>query len=110
MSATTTRLLDHDPDSGITEYYHFDPHTHGFTIETVQDVTGILETNQRLWNDAPLRFGEWSHCARVPMVMFQELAKQGITTAAGAILDEDRFRRWLNDRDNRAFRTRPGVL
>lgn len=105
-----TRLFDTDPLTGVVEYFHFDPDTEAFTIEARQDVSGILELNKALWNDAPLRFGEFSHVASIPAVIMQQLAKDGIMSAGGQILDPDRFRRWLNDRDNLMFRTRPGKV
>lgn len=105
---TDARLLDVDPLTGIVEHFYYDPDTDGFTIERTQDVSGLLDVNKALWNDAPLRFGEFSHVASIPAVIMEQLAKDGIVTAGGRILDEPRFRKWLNDRDNRLFRTRPG--
>jgi hypothetical protein len=104
------RLFDHDPFSGHTEYFHYDPETDGFSIETQQDVEYIIETNKALSNDAPTRFGELTRVASIPSVVVMQLAAQGILSSAGAILDADRFRLWLNDRDNRAFRTRTGKV
>lgn len=102
------RLFDVNPHLGTTEWFHYDPDTDGFVLETVQDVEPLIEQNKDLFNNAPLRYGEWSHVAALPTVIVMLLAKQGILSASGAILDDQRFRAWLNDRDNRAFRTRPG--
>lgn len=102
------RLFDHDPLFGHTEYFHFDPDTGGFTIETVQDVEPLLEVNKALANDAPLRWGEWTHVASLPSVIVIELTKQGIMAGPGHIADPPRFKKWLNDRNNRLFRTRHG--
>jgi hypothetical protein len=38
----------------------------------------------------------------IPMSIYHELQKQGI------LQDEKRLKKWLNDPDNRVFRTRPG--
>ena len=112
MSLTTPRLLDHDPESGITEYYHFDPHTHGFTIEARQNVSPVIEVNKAAWNDTEVhtRYGDGigARVASVPNVVMMELAKKGIVTPTGTILDDKAYRRWLNDPENRHFRTRAG--
>ena len=50
MSLLDRRLLDRDDASGMTEWYHYDPHTGGFAIETVQDVAPLLAHNTRQWN------------------------------------------------------------
>lgn len=106
------RLFDVDPLAGTAEFFHYDPDTGRFSIETVQDVEGIIETNKALWNgtEKHTRYGEWCRVASLPNVIIMELAKQGILTAGGAILDQERFRRWLNDSDNLLFRTRAGKV
>lgn len=109
-SVADPRLFDADPLTGLVQYFHFNPDDDSFAIETVQDVEGIIEVNKAVANDAPLRWGEFSHVASIPQVIMMRLAKDGIVSPGGAILDESRFRAWLNDRDNRAFRTRPGVV
>jgi hypothetical protein len=43
------------------------------------------------------------------MTVIDELNKQGIMRGF-AVLDEKRFKAWLNERDNRVFRTRTGVV
>jgi hypothetical protein len=112
MSSTDPRLLDHDPDSGITEYYHFDAETGGFGIEARQNVSSIIEVNKAAWNDTethtPYREGLGARVASVPLVVMMQLAKSGIITAAGRVLDDKKYRAWLNDPENRFFRTRAG--
>ena len=108
------RLFDHDAQSGITEYFHYDPDTDGFAIESRQDVTALVETNKALWNDTEksTRYGDGigGRVASIPNVVLMELSKQGIVSASGVILDEKRMKRWLNDSSNRCFRTRPGTV
>jgi len=107
---TDGRILDDGKDSGMVETFYYDQHTGGFTIETTQEVSGLLEVNTALANDAPSRWREWTHVANIPNVILMQLAQQGILAPGGAIVDEPRFRAWLNDRDNRAFRTRMGKV
>lgn len=106
------RLLDHDEYLGLTEWFTYNDETDGFTIETVQDVEPLLERNKALWNDTEkhTRYGELTRIASVPPVIVMELAKQGILRMDGSILDEPRYRAWLNDRDNLCFRTRAGKV
>lgn len=112
MSLSDRRLLGHDETTGLTEWYHFDEHTGGFAIETTQDFSSLLEVNKAAWNDteSSTRYGELDRVASVPTVVMIDLAKQGIVTAAGRILDDKKYRAWLNDPDNRFFRTRAGKL
>ena len=83
----------------------------GYVIETKQDITGILESNKAQFNaiDEKAKWGEWTKVASLPNVVVDELNKQGIMRGF-AVLDEKRFRIFLNDPDNRFFRTRPGQV
>lgn len=98
-------LFDRDPLSGVTEYFHEEPDG-GFTIESQQDLTGLLEQTKYLRNENTGRMGDLVHVASIPNVILMGLVKQGILTYAGRILDDKRYRAWLNDADNQAFRTR----
>lgn len=85
------RLFDHDPDTGITEYFHYDPLTDTTRIETVQDVEPFLDGNKARQNDEQYtRDGiknEMWHYARVPLVI--QL-------------------RWLNEYGSKDWPMRPG--
>lgn len=86
----------------------------GIIIETRQDISDILEQNKKEYNSFDER-AKWSDelfgnkVASIPMTVIDELNKQGIMRGF-AVLDEKRFRAWLNERDNRVFRTRTGVV
>jgi hypothetical protein len=47
--------------------------------------------------------------ASIPLVVFAELEKQGITRGF-QVLDMDRFKAFLNNPDNQVFRTRMGKV
>lgn len=105
QSLSDPRLLAHKPGSGVTTWFHYDDADQKFTLETVQDIKPILEDNQyenlnvtRGWK------GEFHHVARVPNVVIEQLRKDGI------LQDRDRLKAWLNDPDNKCFRTKPGHL
>jgi hypothetical protein len=86
----------------------------GIIIETKQDISDILEQNKKEYNSYDER-AKWSDhlfgnkVASIPLTVIDELNKQGIMRGF-AVLDEKRFRAWLNERDNRVFRTRTGVV
>lgn len=86
----------------------------GIVIETKQDITGIIEQNKKEYNSFDER-SRWSDnlfgnkIASIPFTVIDELNKQGVMHGF-AVLDEKRFKAWLNERDNRVFRTRTGVV
>ena len=101
-----THVIQDDPEAGKTELHHYDEATGLAYIEQVQDVTALVEENRALYNcaDGVPQFGDGKRIASIPMVIWNDLERQGITK------DKKAFRRWLNDPDNRAFRTLPGVV
>lgn len=80
-------------------------------IETRQDISGILESNKAQFNaiDERTKWGEFTKIASLPNVVIDDLNKKGIMRGF-AVIDEKRFRAFLNDPDNRFFRTRPGQI
>jgi len=86
----------------------------GIIIETRQDITDILEQNKKEYNSFDER-AKWSDellgnkIASIPMTVIDDLNKQGIMRGFH-IVDEKRMKAWLNERDNRVFRTRTGVV
>jgi hypothetical protein len=86
----------------------------GIIIETRQDITAILEQNKKEYNSFDER-AKWSDellgnkIASIPMTVIDDLNKQGIMRGFH-IVDEKRMKAWLNERDNRVFRTRTGVV
>jgi hypothetical protein len=67
------RLLGHDADTGVSEIFHYDALTGDVSIETVQDVSGILDdTSERRNDEQYTKDGiknEMWHYARVPIVV-----------------------------------------
>jgi hypothetical protein len=104
------RNLSFDPMSGISTDFSYeagetlaDDH---FVISSSQDVTKIIEANKRseVEVDSRHKWGEFSKVASIPLSIYYDLKKQGI------IDDKKRFKRWLNDSDNKFFRTRGGTI
>ena len=104
MNSSGKRLFDYDPETGTTKWWHYDADKDEATIETVFEVGDLIEQNKKLYADTDerTRYGEWSRVASIPMALFYRLKNQGI------IDDPAAMKRWLNDPDNKFFRTRPG--
>jgi metal-dependent HD superfamily phosphatase/phosphodiesterase len=98
------KTLDFDPNTGISHVFNYDEVTDEAMITAEQDVSAVIEANKQAYNDAPDRHGEWSRVAQIPMVVYMDLKKQGILD------DQAAMKKWLNDPDNRFFRTRPGTI
>ena len=73
-----------------------------------------MSKNQKEYNSFDER-AKWSDelfgnkIASIPFTVIDELNKQGIMRGF-AVQDAKRFKAWLNERDNRVFRTRTGVV
>jgi len=84
----------------------------GLVIETKQDVTDIVESNRKHYNAYDER-ARWSdelfgnRIASIPLTVIDDLNHKGIMRGF-AVVDQAKFKAWLNEPDNRAFRTRPG--
>ncbi len=103
------RLLNETPEQAIRRVYH--EHADEYAIETQQDVTEIVRENKENYN---LRGGErWkyfqNHVAQIPTSVYYDLVRKGIIDEKNDP-EMERFKRWLNDSDNRVFRTRPGRI
>lgn len=101
------RLFSADPFTGITKYFHWDDSNDTFLIETEMAqpaLEDLIEANKQDFNDAPKGWDDGKLVARIPLHIYWDLKKKGITE------DPMAMRRWLNDPDNRFFRTFPGTV
>jgi hypothetical protein len=91
---------------GIRRTFHEDPTTGLVTVETEQDVTAALEESKALYNrhDEHSPWGDVNLVAQIPLSVRFDPKLQHIFS------DPKKYRAWLNDPDQRAFRTRPGRL
>jgi hypothetical protein len=97
------------PETGLRMRTYYDDDVDGvFTVDT-QDAEGLLEvakasmaqTDERArWGDTPT--DPRNQIAFIPDVIWVDLYRRGI------VRDKKAFKRWLNDPENRAFKTRPG--
>lgn len=97
---------DYDPMTGITEQFYYDPETGDVGVEYVQNVEPILELNKAQLNqfDERTPYGPEAmhHVGRIPGIFLQ--------TNPELLKDEAAVKKWLNNPDHRAFRTRPGKI
>lgn len=97
--------LEYDPITKIKTVFHGDGDQ--YTIETLQDVTDIVEANKLLYNDVDqrARYGEhMQRVASIPVGVGMQMYLEG------KMSDTDYLLKWLDDNDQLAFRTRPGKL
>ncbi len=103
---TEKKLFDKDDALGITRIWHYDADKDEATIETRQDVSQIIEENKQEYAqiDERARWGEWTRVASIPLSIYYKLK------AEGKLEDEAYMKRWINDPENKYFRTRPGEV
>lgn len=102
----TKKLFDYDPITNTTKWWHYDASKDEAVIETVADITPVIEQNKAAYAkvDEKAKWGEWAHVAQIPMSVYWELKKKGIAE------DPVAMKKWLNDPENKYFRTRPGKV
>jgi hypothetical protein len=74
--------FDHDPITGVTQYYDYDALKDEHSITSVQDVSGFLDEMKRRRDDPEYwKNGvkeEFAHYATIPSIVEMELRKKGI--------------------------------
>lgn len=100
-----------DPLTGRHTVAHLDDEG-GLILETVQDVTSIVESNKAQYNQHT-SLDRWkdgmTKVASLPLTVIDDLNRKGIMQGF-AVRDEVAFKAFLNHPDNRFFRTRPGKI
>jgi hypothetical protein len=102
-----TKLFDINPVTGTRKMWHYDAEKDEATIETIIDATQIVSDNKERFNSFDEKAnwkGDMHHVASIPMALFYQMK------AEGKLEDQAYMKRWLNNPDNRAFRTRPGEV
>ncbi len=102
-------VFSQDADARTVDYFH-DLGDGQYAIETRQDVTGLVEFNKVLQNENTGRWGELEMVAQIPLTVLEDLQRKGVIDSMWNLKDEPGFRRWLNDRDNLAFRCKLGKV
>jgi hypothetical protein len=104
------RLLSADPEAGYREWYWSNPDTDEVAITTEWHLDPILDATKASFNQFDERAnwkGDWHHVGVIPKyVMDYEWRTHGRKMLA----DKEYVRHWLNQPENRAFRSRPGRI
>lgn len=104
------RFFSESPEHFITRIQHEHADGDG-AIETIQDVTETVETNKFNFNErSGTRWKHFvNHVASIPTSIYYKLMREGIVDD---INDPEMkaLKKWLNDSDQRVFRTRDGRL
>jgi len=106
------RLLDYDPLTGITQYFHYDETDGKWGIESVQDVEPFLDRNKARQNDENyskngIKNDFW-HVAHIPNVVIERWLREGID-----VYNKDhikKVRAKLNDPDYRYLKATSGRI
>jgi hypothetical protein len=104
------KIFAQDLDTQTVQIAHEDGEG-GLIIETKQNVQPFLEQNKASYAqiDERAKWGEFTKIASIPFAVIQELNKKGILRGFH-IVDQKAMKKWINDPDNRFFRTRPGRI
>jgi hypothetical protein len=82
----------------------------GVILETRQDVSHIIEANKRKFNDSDGTFKEFAtHVATLPLTVIDDLNRKRVLKGF-KVIDDKAFKAFLNNPDNRFFRTHPGHI
>lgn len=92
--------------NSVATKFHYDEAEDRLIVERIQDVESIVEHNKQLANDAPTNWrGDMHHIASIPLVIIEKVKNE---TGVDLLKDQAALRRFLNDPDNKFFRTKLG--
>ncbi len=95
-------LITYDPKTGRSVWRMYDGAR--YVYRTDYPVTNLVSENAAVRNSAERVWrGDWHRVASVPLNIFHEQLAPAIQQS-----DDGYLSRWLNDGDNRAFRTKDG--
>lgn len=99
-------IMDSDAVTGQFSTFEYDEASDMYLLRHGQRVDPILEANKSEFNEDKGRQGDGigHKVASIPLHIYFDLRKQGI------VQDRKRFAKWLNDIENRAFRTWGGSV
>ena len=102
------KKLDSEFRGDILRNVWYDEWKDTITFQNKQWIDPILTVNKEIRKDWDARSsggrGEWHQIASIPLIVVEELMKQGIWD------NTERLHKWLNDRDNIMFRTSNTIL
>jgi|TARA_Y100000114_G_scaffold63939_1_gene58576 hypothetical protein len=75
-----------------------------FVYHTQQNVAPVLDHVKKIKELNPVPGKEMRHCAEIPMVIYEKMVREGWAQ------DKAKMKRWLNDPENKMFRTWQGKV
>ena len=91
----------------ITEELHYEENNDRLIIHRAQDVEPIINVNKDKANWSPTTWGhDMHHVASIPLIVIEQYKKKGIDL----LKDKAELRKFLNNSDNKFFRTKLGVV
>ena len=107
MEKKMGKKLDYDPLTKNEQTFHYDHSKKEFTIESKQNVEGILNDSKRSFASSKRsdRHGDLTQVGRIPMNVYSQMARENKSNPEGL---QKEVRKFINDPDYRKFRTRPG--
>lgn len=95
----------HEP---VQTRVHYDEQDDRLIIERTQDVEPILEKNKRLLNESNTTWkDDFHHVASIPLVIIEKYKNE---RGIDLMNDKEALKCFLNDPDNKFFRTKPGRI
>ena len=104
-SVVKTNLIYDDAEKKM----HIENYQDSASIKEILDANKLAQ-NEGAYKSKVMQNEKGYRVARLPNIVVHQLAKQGILTYAGKVLDKPRFFKWLNDSDNKHFRIYTGNL
>ena len=90
----------------VNQKYHWDNIDEKLVVESTQETASILELNKEERNEfdtqknSEMKYQEgWTKVATIPNIVIDQLMKDGVW------FDKKKMKQWLNDPDNKYFRT-----
>ena len=98
-------ILERDSFTGTEQNFYYEPIEDSYLIVNEQDVEPVVERNKAIQQHETSGWkGDWHLVGSIPAVVMEDLHRKGI------LYDRKAMTKWLNDSDNRAFRTKVGHL
>lgn len=109
------RLLEHDPLTGTSTYHWYDDLTDTTTIETVEDVTPIIEQNKRVQNEFDAKAtglkANWWKIASIPNYLINKwMVEEKLDVFSQDPTERKRLMRKLRDPEFKFLRTGGGKI
>lgn len=100
--ADLKRVLDYDPTTRTKTTFHYDWKTDDIYLQKQQDCEPVIEDNKTWINHVDQR-NDFRRVASIPLSVYYQIPLD-------VRRDGKALKRWLNEPDNRAFRTWHGTV